>query len=86
MPPGAAAGRLPSRGEVIQMAKSNVRVDLDLGAIEDVVADGVREMAERGELVGECPRCRERVTFRMPQTTCPSCGETFRVEMGDIEL
>ena len=68
------------------MTKSNVRVDLDLGAIGDVVMDGVREMADRGELVGECPRCGGMVTLRMPETTCPHCGEAFRVEMGDIEL
>lgn len=68
------------------MTKSNVRVELDLEAIEDVVKDGVREMAERGELVGDCPICGGRVALRMPQTTCPHCGEAFRVELGDIEL
>lgn len=68
------------------MAKSNVRIDLDLDALSDVIADGVSEMAEREDLVGECPNCGGRVTLRMPETTCPRCGQTIRVEMGNIEL
>lgn len=60
------------------MAKSKVKVKLDKRALRKVAEQAVRESVSNG-MDGTCPFCGGDIVFMSPVTTCPHCGETFRL-------
>lgn len=68
------------------MRRDDFKLDLDMDALSRVVNDGMRDMARSGQLEMECPYCGLIITLQTPETTCPHCGESFRVELKKMSL
>lgn len=62
------------------MAKT--KVSIDEAALERLAREGMRRAIAGNGIEAACPFCREPITMRLPQTTCPRCGRSFVPRVG----
>ena len=64
------------------MSRAKVKTSINEAALERIAREGMQRALKGDGLEGACPFCGKPVTMRLPQTTCPHCGESFVPRVG----